>query len=143
MNYKNLDMAPNSRVETEANIKLHIEALRELAQAFVKEVEDLGGDRQAQSTTDDLTFYDEVRRFEINLICRALIRAGGQQNRAARLLGVKTTTLNSKIKRYRIDWNTPRGINATLQTIDSSMSGFGNNSGLQGQLQQSASPNQG
>jgi DNA-binding NtrC family response regulator len=48
-------------------------------------------------------FYDEVRRFEILLIERALLHSGGSQVRAASLLGLKTTTLNSKIKGYNID----------------------------------------
>ena len=46
--------------------------------------------------------YDEVRKFEADLIRAALVRTGGNQSRAARLLGVKHTTLNAKIKRYGI-----------------------------------------
>ncbi|MFZ0060820.1 MAG: sigma-54 dependent transcriptional regulator [Pyrinomonadaceae bacterium] len=48
-------------------------------------------------------FYDEVRRFEIDLIRRALDQTGGHQSRAARLLGMNATTLNSKIKTYNIN----------------------------------------
>jgi transcriptional regulator with GAF, ATPase, and Fis domain len=51
-----------------------------------------------------LRLYDEVRRFEVNLIKSALSRTGGSQTQAARLLGVKLTTLNSKIKRYHIEF---------------------------------------
>jgi len=47
-------------------------------------------------------FYDEVRRFEVDLIRRALEQTGGHQSRAARLLGMNATTLNSKIKTYNI-----------------------------------------
>jgi transcriptional regulator with GAF, ATPase, and Fis domain len=50
-----------------------------------------------------VNFYDEVRRFEINLIRRALEQTGGHQSRAARLLGMNATTLNSKIKTYNIN----------------------------------------
>jgi DNA-binding NtrC family response regulator len=50
-----------------------------------------------------INFYDEVRRFEIDLIRRALDQTGGHQSRAARLLGMNATTLNSKIKTYNID----------------------------------------
>lgn len=50
-----------------------------------------------------LSFYDEVKRFEIDLIRRALEQTGGHQSRAARLLGLNATTLNSKIKGYNID----------------------------------------
>ena len=47
-------------------------------------------------------FYDEVKRFEIDLIRRALDQTSGHQSRAARLLGLNATTLNSKIKSYNI-----------------------------------------
>jgi DNA-binding NtrC family response regulator len=52
-------------------------------------------------------FYDEVRRFEIDLIRRALDQTGGHQSRAARLLGMNATTLNSKIKTYNINLRPP------------------------------------
>jgi DNA-binding NtrC family response regulator len=47
-------------------------------------------------------FYDEVRKFEIDMIRRALEQTGGHQSRAARLLGLNATTLNSKIKNFNI-----------------------------------------
>lgn len=50
-----------------------------------------------------IDFYDEVSRFEVALITRALVETGGQQRRAARLLGLKATTLNAKIKQYGIE----------------------------------------
>ena len=53
--------------------------------------------------TRGVNFYDEVRRFEIDLIRRALDQTGGHQSRAARLLGMNPTTLNSKIKTYNIN----------------------------------------
>lgn len=49
-----------------------------------------------------INFYDEVKRFEIDLIRRALEHTGNHQSRAARMLGLNPTTLNSKIKTYRI-----------------------------------------
>jgi DNA-binding NtrC family response regulator len=49
-----------------------------------------------------VNFYEEVRRFEIDLIRRALDQTAGHQSRAARLLGLNATTLNSKIKTYNI-----------------------------------------
>ena len=45
----------------------------------------------------------EVRRLETELIRSALIQTGGRQRQAARLLGTKVTTLNTKIKRYKIE----------------------------------------
>jgi two-component system NtrC family response regulator len=49
-----------------------------------------------------INFYDEVKKFEIDLIRRALEQTAGHQSRAARLLGLNATTLNSKIKGYNI-----------------------------------------
>lgn len=64
-------------------------------------------DRASLTAVQDIgrgvNFYDEVRRFEIDLIRRALERTGGHQSRAARLLGMNATTLNSKIKTYNIN----------------------------------------
>lgn len=61
---------------------------------------DFGG---AIDISRGINFYDEVRRFEIDLIRRALDQTGGHQSRAARLLGMNPTTLNSKIKTYNIN----------------------------------------
>jgi transcriptional regulator with GAF, ATPase, and Fis domain len=60
-------------------------------------------------------FYDEVSRFEIDLIKRALLQTGGHQVRAARLLNLKVTTLNSKIKHYNI---TPGGFANFYSLVD-------------------------
>lgn len=46
---------------------------------------------------------EEVRKYERSLILHALKITGGNQRRAARLLGLRPTTLNSKIKRHKID----------------------------------------
>jgi len=64
--------------------------------------------RATEGTSGDIdisrgvNFYDEVKKFEIDLIRRALEQTGGHQSRAARLLGLNATTLNSKIKVYNI-----------------------------------------
>jgi transcriptional regulator with GAF, ATPase, and Fis domain len=50
-----------------------------------------------------IDFYEEVSRFEIDLIRRALYQTGGHQVQAAKLLNLKVTTLNSKIKHYQIN----------------------------------------
>jgi DNA-binding NtrC family response regulator len=49
-----------------------------------------------------LDFYDEVRRFEIALIRKALIVMNGHQGKAAQLLNINATTLNTKIKNYHL-----------------------------------------
>jgi len=50
-------------------------------------------------------FYQEVINFEVELIRQALIHTKGNQRAAARLLGLKTTTLNSKLKTYNLEVN--------------------------------------
>ena len=51
----------------------------------------------------ELDLDEEVRQFEINLICAALRQSRGLQNKAAQLLRIRPTTLFMKIKRYGID----------------------------------------
>ncbi|HEY8561846.1 MAG TPA: helix-turn-helix domain-containing protein [Pyrinomonadaceae bacterium] len=46
---------------------------------------------------------EKAREVEIKMIKAALIRTGGHQRRAAKLLKLKTSPLNNKIKHYRID----------------------------------------
>ncbi|MBC7929496.1 MAG: hypothetical protein H7Z38_02915 [Rubrivivax sp.] len=48
-------------------------------------------------------FYEEVTKFEVELIRQALAHTGGNQRAAARLLGMKTTTLYTKVKSYKLD----------------------------------------
>ena len=64
----------------------------------------IGGQRVATQIdlSRGISFYDEVNRFQIELIRRALEITGGHQSRAAKLLGMNTTTLNSKIRYYNI-----------------------------------------
>jgi DNA-binding NtrC family response regulator len=84
-----------------------IESLMILAEVTLQEVK-LLKEQPAVEESVDLDLQTQVRRFEAELIRSALHRTGGCQRRAARLLGVKVTTLNSKIKRYRIPANSVR-----------------------------------
>ncbi len=71
----------------------------ELAFKMIAETEGISSDIDLAR---GVNFYDEVKHFEIDLIRRALDQTGGHQSRAARLLGLNATTLNSKIKSYNI-----------------------------------------
>jgi DNA-binding NtrC family response regulator len=51
---------------------------------------------------EGIDFYENVARFEIQLIESALEVAGGRQNRAAKLLNMRTSTLCSKMKNLNI-----------------------------------------
>lgn len=78
-----------------------ISMLTELAFQLFRDLQSIR-EVNAPCVENGLDFYDEVRRFEIDLIKRALLQTGGHQGRAAKLLHLKMTTLNSKIKHYNI-----------------------------------------
>jgi len=78
-----------------------IQILKKLAFRLLREVQSIS-EVQTLDIEEGLDFYRVVSRFEIDLITRALMHTGGHQGRAARLLNLKVTTLNSKIKHYQI-----------------------------------------
>ncbi|HEU5458971.1 MAG TPA: helix-turn-helix domain-containing protein [Pyrinomonadaceae bacterium] len=78
----------------------NLNSLREAALTLLREVESLAT-RHPESNSR-LGLQEEVQRYESELIRNALQRTGGNQRRAAKLLGVKVTTLNCKIKRLGI-----------------------------------------
>jgi DNA-binding NtrC family response regulator len=77
-----------------------LDNLREAALTVLKEVESLANNQPEPE--EQLGLQEEVQRYEMELIRNALQRTRGNQRRAAKLLGVKVTTLNCKIKRYGI-----------------------------------------
>ena len=88
-----------------------IRELKNLALTLLKEVHNLERDLlvsellnpQEASKLDiesGISLDDVVGQFESNIIRQALIITGGNQARAARLLGIKANTLNYKIKLY-------------------------------------------
>jgi transcriptional regulator with GAF, ATPase, and Fis domain len=86
---------------SDASATNNIATLRELVLRLLCEVQSIN-EVSAVTIGGDFDFYDEVSRFEIDLIRRALLQTGGHQMRAAKLLNLKVTTLNSKIKHYKI-----------------------------------------
>ena len=79
------------------NTEVNISVFRQLATILISEAARLEGSRQ-----EEVDFYDEVRDFECRLIKRALAATDGHQGKAAGMLGLKMTTLNGLIKRYKI-----------------------------------------
>src|ERR1041384_6007693 len=79
----------------------NLDNLREAAQTVLKEVESLAS--QQPQPERKLGLQEEVQRYETELIRSALERTRGNQRRAAKLLRVKVTTLNCKIKRLGIE----------------------------------------
>lgn len=77
-----------------------LEILTALSHALLRELGALQGDKINSNIGIDLA--REIESYEASLIRRALMQSGGKQCHAARILNVKATTLNAKIKRYRI-----------------------------------------
>ena len=88
-----------------------VERLVDLTNTLLHEVETLARDQvfteetgrvQTLLLSEGIDLFEELKRFEINLITLALKQTRGHQARAARLLNINPTTLNSKIKLYGI-----------------------------------------
>ena len=92
------------------NVDDRINTLRETVLQLLQEVESLTISVPV-GLKSGAKLDEEVRQFEVNLIRNALGRTAGSQTRAAKLLGLKLTTLNAKIKRYQI---VPSGYHAHL-----------------------------
>ena len=81
-----------------------IEALRSLILIFLREIDSLKkvvGPRPRKKG-DPIKLDKEIDAFEASLIRDALMKSKGNQRDAAKLLGLKPTTLNAKMKRLRI-----------------------------------------
>ena len=101
-------------IRSEVAMDNRLNTLREVALTLLREVESLRVS-QAGSSKRRVKLHDEVQKFEIDLIRSALGRTGGNQTRAAQILGVKITTLNTKIKRYKI---APAGYEPDLENFN-------------------------
>ena len=83
-----------------------IRRVRTLARTLLEELDFAEEYEQVGEIQSEVDFYEEVKRLEIELITRALTHSQGHQAEAARLIRLKPTTLNSKIRRYGIRVNT-------------------------------------
>lgn len=84
-----------------AVIDIKLGALKKLAQALLLEVSSLE-QQKGDPVRSDVDLSEEVREFEADLIRCALVKTGGHQVQAARMLNIKPTTLHEKMKRYGI-----------------------------------------
>ena len=102
-----LEQVPDEKATVErsldAQVSLHdgIDSLNRLVAQLAAAVETLE-EPTVPSIANGLDFYAEVRKFEMSLIQRALKYTGGAQNKAAMILKLKHSTLNSKIKNYKL-----------------------------------------
>lgn len=100
--------------QSTASYSNKLEAIKILTRALFRELEFLD-EGSAQQVTGDISLYDEVHRFEAELIRSALISTGGRQRRAARLLKMSISTLNAKIKRYKLDSDEALNVSSNLR----------------------------
>lgn len=99
--------AARRRSPEDTVILTRLDKLQVIALSLVQEIKSLSIVGSKVDVTKGVDFYDEVRRFEVDLIRQALVLTDGHQIRAARLLGLGMTTLNSMIKRYGISPHDP------------------------------------
>jgi len=85
-----------------------VDQLVMLAEALATEIETLKAELSVEQNdehidNEGIDFYDEVERYEIELIRSALNQCGGNQTQAAKLLQLKSTTLHAKMKHYGLN----------------------------------------
>jgi DNA-binding protein Fis len=94
-------------------VRDRVQRLIDVAMSLLREAETLARDKyfteqsgklQTFDLVDGLDFYTEVQRFETGLIRLALDQTHGNQAKAAKLLNIRPTTLNTKIKLYGIQF---------------------------------------
>jgi DNA-binding NtrC family response regulator len=99
--------APEEARQSQA-LREQAEALKRLAQDINQAVEGLVATADVLELANathveiGIDFYEEVERYEVLLIKRALRHSEGSQVKAAALLKLSPTTLNSKIKHLAI-----------------------------------------
>ena len=82
-----------------------IEALRSLALVFLREIEAIKkilNPKRSRKTDGPIDLEKEMVAIEIGIIKWALIKTGGNQAAAAKLLSINATTLHGKMKRHGI-----------------------------------------
>ncbi|HXG85681.1 MAG TPA: helix-turn-helix domain-containing protein [Pyrinomonadaceae bacterium] len=82
------------------SIAQKLEAINRIAGVVLKEVETFTA--RNFSGSENINYYEEIERFEIELLLFALYRANGNQRRAARILNINPTTLNSKVRKFNL-----------------------------------------
>ncbi|MEO7970667.1 MAG: helix-turn-helix domain-containing protein, partial [bacterium] len=96
-----LELLPPNGASALNSSRQKITTVKQLAIRLLREVQAIR-EVEVRSLGEGVDFYEEVSRFEIDLIKCALLQTAGHQRQAARLLKLKVTTLNSKIKHYNI-----------------------------------------
>jgi len=100
-----------SKFETKKNMSVLSETVSALIKAVVtlqsikeSEINHVFKNLEVDFPEEGVDFYEVKKLYEINLIKRALRMADGSQIKAAKLLNIGPTTLNSIIKRRNIEY---------------------------------------
>jgi DNA-binding NtrC family response regulator len=100
---------------SKSEFRLQLLAVKDLAGLLLEELNSavdseqvggaggIGGYLEKMYSGAGVNYYHELQRFEVELIRCALMLTGGKQATAAQLLGLKPTTLNTKIKQFNIE----------------------------------------
>lgn len=101
----------NSSAEVEDNILAIGDVVSSLSDAVsvLQTLKDAGTNQlfknfELKFPKNGIDFYQAKKLYEINLIEQALRASRGHQAKAAKLLKMKTSTLNSFIKRHKISY---------------------------------------
>lgn len=105
-------LALNNQVETRRELSLQymadnrVQTLKSLTALLLHELESLERLTPKKNTdlleTENISLCSEVENYEKELIRSALIQTHGHQRKAAKILGIKMTTLHAKLKRFDI-----------------------------------------
>ncbi len=87
--------------DVEGRLTRKVETIRTIVRTLITEIEALEESKLDESA-QCIDLQEEMRSYESSLIRRALRLARGNQRKAASMLGLRHTTLNSKIKRYNL-----------------------------------------
>lgn len=108
---KLLKYVNDTKTHNASELEHRVQQLTLLARALASEIETLqlelatgrNRDKQLDFENEGIDFYSEIERYEIELIKSALSHCDGNQTQAARLLRMKSTTLNAKMKHYGLN----------------------------------------
>ncbi len=82
----------------------NISLIKALATTLLTEIDSLNVGEELLTANASFDLNEKVREFEVKLIKTALIKTKGNQFQAAKMLGVKYTTLHNKIRALKISY---------------------------------------
>lgn len=110
-----MHLSNNLKIESvndfnQESVANQLESLRSIVISVLREIDLLEKSIMLNSVGSQESGYclpKKLEHLEVATIKCALIKTNGRQKVAAKLLGIKHTTLNSKIKKHNINWRLP------------------------------------